>query len=200
MGAEDVIEGADPDDGLSVQRVNLGNGADVSLHIVFRAGGELVPLMAIGGKLNNGSAEIWRAVAPESRAMGAHARMEAAMSAACRFVNTGGNIHDLQHAVESLNSLLYLNREYTQPIELTIPGFHLLTTGVNDEGEHEHLFAADDGGFEGIRWVEGRFIEPVDLSDVLEEGEVDPASTVEMELLPEPSSGAAEGTEETPEV
>ncbi len=200
MRAEDVIKDADPDDGLNVVEVNLGGNADVSLHVAFRREGELVPLVDVLGVTPTAKDSIcfWEYSSPNSRSLGALARIKGLVQALCRFLNTGGTFAEMKDMHDTLEEL-FCAGSHDRPI-LKIPGFHLLTTGINDEGEHEHLFAADDGGFEGIRWVEGRFIESVDLSDMLEEGEVDSASTAKIELLPEPGPGAAEEVEGTPEV
>jgi hypothetical protein len=197
MDLEKLLENVAANDGLGVMAVDLGAGSSLSLHFVFRSGGELVPPRAV---LPSGdgetSVEFWSRKRADSRAMGEAARMGELAKALCRFLNTGGQMQEVQSLVSELSFLVHTDWH------MTIPGFSLLTTHVNEDGEWEHLFAPDKG-VDGIRWVENRYIEPVGLVDLVNERTREESSGSEesehVELLPEagaePSKGAAGTTD-----
>jgi len=159
---EELLQGVEATDGLRVVEVNLGQGANVSLHFAFRQGGELVSPNLLDTGENRDSVEFWERRNLGPRQMGEKTRVRELAEAVCRFLNTGGQLQELQGISSLLGLLLQGNWS------LSIPGYYLLETHVNEDGDYEHLFAPESG-IKGIRWVEGSFIEPVDLTDVLNE-------------------------------
>jgi len=189
MRVEEILAKADASDGLGVQEVVMGGGADVSLHYIFRQAGEIVYLNHDKDDDHPCPAgmEIWCARNPDERKVGDKIRTKLLLEAICRFLNTGGELQSV------ITMARYLKAFTRQGMQLEIPGFYLLESHVNDDGEFEHLFSSEKG-IDGIRWVEHRFIEPVRLVDELNEVEASGDDPDQMELFAEPDSGEAEGT------
>jgi hypothetical protein len=183
----DKLQGMDPSDGLQPYVRDVHGFR--KLCVVFQASGKLVthpaynlprtPALAMKAA-PSGDDDDWVDI-------GRAARLELLLSAMCRFVNTGGCPRDIDRLAGSLEC------ELPDSWRPELEGYGLLGTSLNNEGEYEHLFAPHDGSYEGIRWVEGRFIEPVDLQDVLadirkaEDAERD---ALEVDLLGEADPGA----------
>jgi hypothetical protein len=190
MDVEQILKNVDPNDGLTVERVDLGGGSDVSLHYAFREGGALVDAPIY----NEANAEFWSSKSPDSRDLGDASRLMEVMKGVCRFFNTGGTMMQLMHAVSILKTMTMIDHSWS----MDIPGFHLINTQLNSDGEYEHLFASNDGT-SGIRWVEGRFIEPISLVDIANEMRKEASSEIgEVGLFPEAGAEPANGDEGEP--
>jgi hypothetical protein len=151
--SKDILADVDASDGLGVTRVAIGNSR--SLHFTFRTAGEYHTLP---GMASEDSLEFYSKADPDPESLGEMAAERELAEAMCRYLNVGGS-------PGGIGNLFRQVLKYRLP-PLGIPGYYLLATSLNADGEHEHLFAKQDGTA-GIRWVEGRFIEHVSLVDIV---------------------------------
>lgn len=152
-----------PRDGFYVERVDLPEGGTptfVSLHGCVRMEDERANLFDVDPDEATVEIKDWANAQPAD--CGAAKRLQHVLDAVCRYLNTGGNWDEFGAAIERLRKVARGG--------LRFPGYHLLDSYLNDAGNFEHIFVRT-GTNKAVLWVEGEFIEPKTLEEILREQE-----------------------------
>lgn len=161
----DPFDNLEAGDGFRIKQVEYpaGNPTSVSLHVCAYAKGELRNLFCSDDP-EEATVEIKEWKDPTPADMGACNRLQLALDAIARYLNTGGSWEELATAVEVMKRLAAAG--------LRFPGYHLLESVSNTEGDYEHLFVRD-GTTDCVLWVEDQFIDHKTLDQVRSEREED---------------------------
>lgn len=152
-----------PRDGFYVERVDLppvGTPTSVSLHGCVRMEDERANLFDVDPDEATVELATWREAQPAD--LGAAKRLELVLESICRYLNTGGNWNEFDEVLRRLRKVARGG--------LLFPGFHLLDSYLNTEGNFEHIFVKT-GTNKAVLWVEGQFIERKTLEEILHEQE-----------------------------
>jgi hypothetical protein len=168
---QDLVKHMMPQDGFHIRETVIGDFR--ALEMIYCVDGISVSPFPYGP----GVVEIWsHRVKGESEnfaaVMGERDRLALLGEALCRFINTGGSREQLEIITKQLD-------RFMGPQEVQIPGYNLVSSGMNSEGVFEHLFASPQSLW-AIRWVENHFVDVVDFACEVREAEeiIDPADVV----------------------
>ena len=161
----DPFDGLEPGDGFRIKQVEYPtkNPTSVSLHVCAYAGGELRNLFP-DAPAEDATVEIKEWKHPTPADMGACNRLQLVLDAIARYLTTGGTWEELASSAEAMRRLAVGG--------LKFPGYHLLESTSNTEGDYEHLFVKD-GTTNCVLWVEDQFIDRKTLEQVRSEREED---------------------------
>jgi hypothetical protein len=148
---DNPFAGLDGRDGFHAERVEKGD-AYIGVYLVAYTGGQQAEASQLVRE--------WRGPSAEDR--GAAVRLELALEAVCRFLNTAGGWEELHRA-------LTLTRLFA-PGGLDFPGFFYADHRTT-QGGHEHLFVRRDQTDQAVLWIEevGEVGPPRPLEDILDE-------------------------------
>lgn len=179
MYKKDPFDGMEGGDGFRIKQVEYPttNPISISLHICAYFGGKLQNIRPDVGP-EDATVEIKEWLQPTPSDMGACDRLKVALEGIARYLNTGGEWEELAVAVEKMQQLA--------PTGLRFPGYHLLESVKNYEGDYEHLFV-QDGTENCVLWVENNFIDYKTLEQVKREREE--ASESEPRTIDIPKEG-----------
>jgi hypothetical protein len=158
LAPDDLASRFHPDDGFRVRRVQLGVES-LSLHLMFyECGVSVTPPWAFH---NDADAELISVTEPNDEQFGQVARLEQIARAMCRFVNTGGSWR-------ALSSLLGVFSKFSGGGHYTIPGYTLIGSLFNDDGNFESLFCHHKSGTY-LKWVDGCYFETFSSAEMSRE-------------------------------
>lgn len=157
---DDPFHGLDPKDGFRIEPVETP--AVASLHVLARQGGEVVPLFGASPEDATVCVATWES--PQPADLGAANRLRLCLDAVCRYLTTGGNWDELNRSMQVMQEVARGGLLY--------PGYHLLESYSNTEGDYEHIFVRN-GSNQAVLWVEDKFIERKTLEQIKREQEDD---------------------------
>lgn len=142
----DIFERLHPSDGFRVKRVETARG--ISLHVGIWQGGELTN--PFGATPEDATTEILEHKDASAVDLGRTTRLELVLDAICRYFTTGGDWDELQSAMATARRVIVGG--------LTYPGYDLIDSYSNTEGNYEHVFV-QTGTDKVVLWVEDQFID-----------------------------------------
>lgn len=156
----DIFERLHPSDGFSVKRVETARG--ISLHVGIWQGGELTN--PFGATPEDATTEILEHKEASAADLGQTTRLELVLDAVCRYFTTGGDWDELQSALAAARRVIVGG--------LTYPGYDLIDSYSNTEGNYEHVFV-QTGTDNVVLWVEDQFIDRKNLEQLRREQTAD---------------------------